>query len=164
METRVIPSTGEAVPVIGCGTWKAFDVASGTSAVPPLRDVLETMLNAGGTVIDSSPMYGRAERIVGECLSTGLLSRAFLATKVWTRGRQEGIEQMQRSIALMRIGSDRPFDLIQIHNLLDWRTHLATLREWKEQGFIRYLGITHYTASAHGDLEAVLRSEPVDFV
>ena len=113
-------------------------------------------------MIDSSPMYGRAEAVVGKCLiAPGMRERAFVATKVWTRGRETGIEEMQRSLALL--GTPR-LDLMQIHNLLDWRTHLATLRDWKAEGTIRYLGVTHHTASAHAELAAVMRSEPLDFV
>ena len=113
-------------------------------------------------MVDSSPMYGRAEAVVGKCLSElSAHNRAFVATKVWTRGRQAGIDEMRRSLALL--GTPQ-LDLMQIHNLLDWRTHLTTLRDWKAEGTIRYLGITHYTASAHADLAAVIRTEPLDFV
>src|SRR5690606_35057121 len=118
--------------------------------------------DAGGTVIDSSPMYGRAEQTTGELLAASpQRARAFLATKVWTRGRAEGIAQMEQSFAHLRA---RKIDLMQIHNLVDWRTHLATLREWKTQGRIRYIGITHYTPSAFGEVEAVLRAERLDFL
>ena len=162
MDTRPIPSTGEPLPVIGCGTWQAFDVAPDGAGVATLTSVVRTLLDAGGSMIDSSPMYGRAEAVVGKCLTApGMRERAFVATKVWTRGRQAGIEEMRRSLALL--GTPR-LDLMQIHNLLDWRTHLATLRDWKAEGTIRYLGVTHYTASAHAELAAVLRSEPLDFV
>ncbi len=115
-----------------------------------------TLFDAGGSMVDSSPMYGRAEAVVGKCLSTlEARDRAFVATKVWTRGRQAGIDAMRRSLALL--GTPQ-LDLMQIHNLLDWRTHLATLRDWKAEGIIRYHGVTHYTASAHAELAAVLRS------
>ena len=162
METRRIPSTGEQLPVIGCGTWQAFDVAPDGAGVEPLTGVLRTLFDAGGSMVDSSPMYGRAEAVVGKCLSIlEARDRAFVATKVWTRGRQAGIDEMRRSLALL--GTPQ-LDLMQIHNLLDWRTHLATLRDWKAEGTIRYLGVTHYTASAHADLAAVMRSETLDFV
>ena len=162
MDTRPIPSTGEPLPVIGCGTWQAFDVAPDGARVATLTSVVRTLLDAGGSMIDSSPMYGRAEAVVGKCLiAPGMRERAFVATKVWTRGREAGIEEMRRSLALL--GTPR-LDLMQIHNLLDWRTHLATLRDWKAEGTIRYLGVTHYTASAHAELAAVMRSEPLDFV
>jgi len=160
MQTRTIPSTGEALPVIGCGTWRGFDVRAGQRE--QLREVLGVLFEAGGTVIDSSPMYGAAEAAVGELLETmGARSQAFLATKVWTRGRDSGIRQMNESFDLLR---DDVIDLMQVHNLLDWQTHLQTLRAWKDQGRIRYLGITHYTDSAHDELEAVMRSETLDFV
>ncbi len=162
MDTRPIPSTGEPLPVIGCGTWQAFDIAPDGARRATLTRVIGTLLDAGGSMIDSSPMYGRAEAVVGKCLTApGMRERAFVATKVWTRGREAGIEEMRRSLALL--GTPR-LDLMQIHNLLDWRTHLATLRDWKAEGTIRYLGVTHYTASAHAELAAVMRSESIDFV
>jgi diketogulonate reductase-like aldo/keto reductase len=162
VETRPIPSTGERLPVIGCGTWQAFDVPPDGDRAATLAEVLRTLFDAGGSMVDTSPMYGRAEAAVGKCLSVlGARDRAFVATKVWTRGRLAGIDEMRRSLALL--GTPQ-LDLMQIHNLLDWRTHLTTLREWKAEGTIRYLGVTHYTASAHADLADVLRTEPVDFV
>ena len=148
--------------MIGCGTWKAFDVAQDDRRVGELTSVLGTLFAAGGSMVDSSPMYGRAEAVVGTCLATlNARSRAFVATKVWTRGRQAGIDEMRRSLQLL--GTPQ-LDLMQIHNLLDWRTHIETLRAWKAEGLIRYLGVTHYTASAHAELAAVLRTTPVDFV
>jgi diketogulonate reductase-like aldo/keto reductase len=162
MERRTIPSTGEPIPVVGCGTWQAFDVPPDGSRVQPLADVLQALLDGGGSVVDSSPMYGQAEAVVGTALARlGAQSQCFVATKVWTRGREAGIAEMRRS--MQRLQVDR-LDLMQIHNLLDWRTHLATLRDWKAEGLIRYLGVTHYTASAHAELAAVMRREPVDFV
>jgi aryl-alcohol dehydrogenase-like predicted oxidoreductase len=163
MLTRPIPSTGEALPVIGCGTYVGFDQAPGSEDYARLPGVLEALFAAGGSVIDSSPMYGRAEATTGELLAaSGQRDRAFLATKVWTRGRAEGIRQMETSMRLLR--TDR-IDLMQVHNLLDWRTHLATLRDWKARGRIRYLGITHYTSSAYDEVEAVLRAERgIDFL
>jgi diketogulonate reductase-like aldo/keto reductase len=116
----------------------------------------------GGRVIDSSPMYGAAEEVVGDLgAELGALDKLFLATKVWTQGREAGIAQMERSRRLFRVPR---LDLLQIHNLLDWSTHLGPLREWKQAGRVRYLGVTHYTASAYDELERVLRSEPFDFV
>jgi diketogulonate reductase-like aldo/keto reductase len=159
---RSIPSTGEKIAVIGCGTWRGFDVGQGEAERTPRRAVLEALFAAGGTVIDSSPMYGAAEGVVGDLLATMTpAQRPFLATKVWTQGRDSGIAQMKRSMALLR--TDR-IDLMQIHNLVDWRAHLPTLRQWKADGRIRYLGITHYTASAHDALMEVMRAEPLDFV
>jgi diketogulonate reductase-like aldo/keto reductase len=162
MNTRPIPSTREALPVIGCGTYVGFDHAPGTPEYALLPGVVDALLGAGGTVLDSSPMYGRAEETTGELLAaSGRRADAFLATKVWTRGEREGVRQMEASLRLLR--TDR-IDLMQIHNLLDWRTHLKTLRAWKDAGRIRYLGITHYTSSAYGEVEAVLRAERLDFL
>ncbi len=163
MRTRKIPSTGEALPCIGMGTWSTFDVADAPAGRQPLREVLRRFLAAGGRCIDSSPMYGRAEAVVGELIAEQPAGpKPFLATKVWTRGREEGIAAMQRSMRLMARG--RPLDLMQVHNLLDWRTHLPTLREMKAKGTIRYWGITHYQLSALGELEQIVRSEKPDFV
>ena len=162
MNTRPIPASGEALPVIGCGTYVGFDHAPGTPEYALLPGVVGALLDAGGKVLDSSPMYGRAEATTGELLAAnGRRGEAFLATKVWTRGKREGVAQMEQSLRLLR--TDR-LDLMQIHNLLDWRTHLATLRAWKEAGRVRYLGITHYTSTAYGEVEAVLRAERLDFL
>ena len=162
MQTRPIPSSSEPLPLVGLGTYRGFDVAPGDPLYKQLPAVLSELFRKGGTVVDSSPMYGRAEETTGELLSIHEpRSPAFLATKVWTRGRQEGIAQMERSFSLLR--TER-IDLMQIHNLLDWQTHLPTLREWKAQGRIRYIGITHYTSSAYEEVEAVLKAEPLDFL
>ena len=161
MHTRPIPSSGEALPVIGLGTYRGFDVAAGSPRHAQLPGVLGALFSAGGSVIDSSPMYGRAEATAGALLDDPAQSRTFLATKVWTRGRDAGIAQMKQSMNLLRT---QRIDLMQVHNLLDWKVHLPTLRAWKDAGRIRYLGVTHYTSSAYADLEAVLRAEPLDFV
>jgi aryl-alcohol dehydrogenase-like predicted oxidoreductase len=162
MLTRPIPSSGERLPVIGCGTWQSFDVGPDPAARAPLQDVLTAMFAAGGTLIDSSPMYGKSEGVVGDLMAArDGDDKPFMATKVWTRGRDAGIAQMEQSARLMRAD---PLDLIQIHNLLDWQTHLKTLRAWKQQGRVRYIGITHYHDGAHADLAAVMRAEPLDFV
>ncbi|MGL6244438.1 aldo/keto reductase [Pseudomonas sp.] len=162
MLTRAIPSSSEPLPIVGLGTYRGFDVEPSSAAYKQLPAVLRALFEKGGTVIDSSPMYGRAEETTGELLSIHEpRSPAFLATKVWTRGREEGIAQMEQSFKLLQ--TDR-IDLMQIHNLLDWQTHLPTLRKWKEEGRIRYIGITHYTASAYEEVEAVLRAEPLDFL
>jgi diketogulonate reductase-like aldo/keto reductase len=162
MHKRPIPSSGEPLPVVGCGTWQTFDVGPGKEERAPLLEVLRVLFAAGGSVIDSSPMYGRSEQVVGELLSQMKAEdKSFVATKVWTSGRDAGIKQMERSIQLLR---KQPLDLMQIHNLVDWRTHLKTLRQWKGEGRIRYLGITHYTAGAYGELEAIMRAEKLDFV
>jgi diketogulonate reductase-like aldo/keto reductase len=162
MYTRPIPATGAALPVIGCGTWRAFDVDGTPQQRDRLGEVLRVLVQSGGSVVDSSPMYGRAEAVVGDLIrTTHARDKVFVATKVWTSGKAAGIAQMQRSMQLL--GSDR-VSLMQVHNLLDWRTHLATLRQWKLDGRIAYLGVTHYSASAHGELEAVMRGERLDFV
>src|SRR5687767_13220756 len=162
METRAIPSTGEKLPVIGCGTYLGFDVNVGSAAYKRLPEVLNVLFDAGGSVLDSSPMYGRAEGVVGHLLKeSGQRDRAFLATKVWTRGRAAGIAQMERSLDLM--GTDC-VDLMQVHNLLDCRTHLDTLNGWKRDGRTRYVGVTHYTSSAFAELAAVMETAELDFV
>jgi aryl-alcohol dehydrogenase-like predicted oxidoreductase len=162
MQTRPIPSSGEALPVIGCGTYVGFDVGADSEKLKTLADVVRTLRDAGGKVFDSSPMYGRAEAVLGDLLAAAPdPERTFIAAKVWTRGRQAGITQMERSFALLRI---KRIDLMQVHNLLDWQTHLRTLRSWKQDGRIRYVGVTHYTSSAYDELEAVMRKETLDFV
>lgn len=159
---RVIPSTGESIPAIGVGTWQTFDVGTSATDRAPLLDVLRKMIELGATVIDSSPMYGNSEGVVGD-LSTqaNVNDKLFVATKVWTTGEQAGIDQMNRSFNLLK---REKMDLMQIHNLVDWQTHLKTLRRWKEQGKIRYIGITHYTDGAHTTLTKILKEHPIDFV
>ncbi|HEY5917955.1 MAG TPA: aldo/keto reductase [Chryseolinea sp.] len=159
---RVIPSSNEQVTPVGVGTWRTFDVGDADSEREPLKGVLRTLIEKTGSVIDSSPMYGRSERIIGE-LSTelSLNSKLFIATKVWTSGEQEGIRQMNNSFALLK--RDK-IDLMQIHNIVDWQTHLKTLRSWKESGKIRYIGITHYLESAYSTIEQILKSNTLDFL
>jgi diketogulonate reductase-like aldo/keto reductase len=164
LAARPIPSTGEPLPVVGLGTWRTFDVGPGEAERAPRLEVLRRFLAGGGRVIDSSPMYGAAEAVVGDLLA--LLSaqeraRAFLATKVWTSGRAAGEEEMRASLRKLRAGT---LDLMQVHNLLDWREHLPVMRAWKAQGRLRYVGVTHYATGAFGELEAILRGETVDFV
>jgi len=163
MITRPIPSTGEAMPVIGLGTWQVFDIGADASAREPARAVLRTLVAGGGRMIDTSPMYGRAEGVTGELVAElAVRPNVFLATKVWTSGRDQGIAQMRRSAELLR---SPVLDLIQIHNLLDWRTHLATLRAMKDKGQVRYIGITHYTTGSLSELARILESESgIDFV
>jgi diketogulonate reductase-like aldo/keto reductase len=157
---RPIPISGEAIPVCGLGTWKSFDVPAGP-AFSRLRDVLRSFFAAGGRVVDTSPMYGQAEKVLGELLPPVPDPKTFVATKVWTRGRGEGIRQMEESLRLLR----RPaVDLMQVHNLVDWQSHVPTLREWKAAGRIRYWGLTHYQASAHSELERVAAREKPDFI
>lgn len=162
LHMRRIPSTGEQLPVIGLGTWQTFDAGTGQAERAPLAEVLSAFSALGGRLIDSSPMYGRSEEVAGELsASLGLRDKLFIATKVWTQGRNAGIRQMEDSMRKLRA---RPIDLMQVHNLLDVQTHLATLRDWKKQGLVRYIGITHYTAGSHAEVARVLQSETVDFV
>jgi diketogulonate reductase-like aldo/keto reductase len=162
MLTRIIPCSGEKLPVIGLGTWRAFDVDLTAEVRSQLEDVLSRFVELGGRVIDSSPMYGRAEQVIGELTSSlGIREKLFLATKVWTRGKQNGIESMERSLRLFRTNR---IDLMQVHNLVDVNTQLGTLREWKQQGRIRYTGITHYESGALSDVEKLIRSEEFDFL
>jgi len=159
---RPIPSSGERVPALGLGTWRTFDVGTSAAERAPLTEVLGRFVALGGRVLDSSPMYGAAESVAGDLAAElGVVDRLFVATKVWTSGREAGIAQMEHSLARLR---RRRLDLMQIHNLLDWRTHLRTLRDWQQAGRVRYVGVTHYTASAYDELERVLRAEPLDFV
>jgi len=172
MLTRTIPSSGEKLPVIGLGTWRAFDVDLSADVRRQLEDVLLLFVKLGGRVIDSSPMYGRAEEVIGdltsapgirENLATASPSDGglFLATKVWTKGKQSGIQSMERSMSLLRTNR---IDLMQVHNLVDVNTQLATLREWKQQGRIRYTGITHYESGALSEIEKLMRSQKFDFL
>jgi diketogulonate reductase-like aldo/keto reductase len=162
MLTRPIPSSNEPLPILGLGTWQAFDIGTERVALEQRKEVLRLLFAAGGKVIDASPMYGRAEAVVGGLVAElKARERAFLATKVWTSGQAAGIEQMQASLAKLRTPV---IDLMQIHNLLDWRTHLATLRKCQKEKKFRYIGITHYTDAALEELVNVIRTEPIDFV
>lgn len=159
---RPIPSTGETIPAVGLGTWQVFDVAGSNEELSQAREALKVFFEHGGRVIDSSPMYGSAESVVGQLATElGLASRLFVATKVWTSGRDAGIRQMEDSMRKLRL---ERLDLMQVHNLLDARTHLRTLREWKKAGRVRYLGVTHYHAGAHADLEKMIAPGDIDFV
>jgi diketogulonate reductase-like aldo/keto reductase len=159
--TRKIPSTGEAIPVIGLGTSGPFEVGTDAAARAPLAGVLEGFFAGGGTLLDTSPMYSTAEDVLGDLLTPAMQQRAFVATKVWTRGEQEGIAQMTRSAQRMK---RKVLDLVQVHNLLDLDVHLRTLRRWKDEGRVRYIGITHYTVAAQAELAAIVAREKLDFV
>lgn len=159
MLNRIIPKTNEPIPVIGLGTWQTFDAGETDRERRPLIEVLRRFAAAGGKLIDSSPMYGKAEGVVGDLKEN--VPGAFLATKVWTRGRDQGVEQMRRSMDLLR---SRKLDLMQIHNLLDWQTQLATMTEWKRAGRIRYIGVTHYQTAAFPHLAGIMENEDIDFV
>ncbi len=159
---RVIPSSAELLPVIGLGTSRVFAVGASPAERSPRREVLEILVRAGASLVDSSPMYGTAEAVVGDLSAElGVIEKLFYATKVWTRGRQAGIEQMNQSFARLRTDT---IDLMQIHNLVDWKTHMSTLRDWKEQGKIRYIGITHFREQAFAALEKIILDTPLDFI
>ena len=160
--TRKIPSSGEPLPVIGLGTWQTFDVGRSQDARAPLAEVLAAFAELGGKLVDSSPMYGNSEEVVGDLAAQlGLQEKLFIATKVWTSGRQEGITQMEDSMRKLRAD---PIDLMQVHNLVDVNTHLATLREWKLAGRVRYIGVTHYTAGGHDAVARIVETQPLDFI
>lgn len=162
MNKRIIPSSGEQIPVVGLGTWQTFDVGNSVEERQALKEVLKILVEHGGSVIDSSPMYGRSEKVVGELTTElNLKSKIFEATKVWTSGEQAGIRQMNDSMRLMQA---QPIDLMQIHNLVDWQTHIKTLRKWKAEGKIRYLGITHYHAGGYAEMERIMKNETLDFI
>ena len=160
--TRPIPATGEQVPVVGLGTWQVFDVAAGSTAFGEARATLDAFAAGGGRVLDSSPMYGRSENVLGDLMqSEKLRDKLFVATKVWTQGQREGVAQMRDSMAKLKVDK---LDLMQVHNLTDTDAHLATLAAWKKEGRVRLTGITHYHAGAHRGLEAALRAHRVDVV
>jgi len=162
MLQRAIPSSGEKISVIGLGSWQVFDVGPDAAQRQPLEEVLSRFVALGGRVVDSSPMYGRAEHVIGDIATKlSLQASLFLATKVWTTGRDQGIASMERSLAKLQT---KKIDLMQVHNLVDARTHLATLRDWKEQGRTRYIGITHYNSSAYSEVAKLVRTEKVDFL
>lgn len=162
MITRAIPSTNEKLPVIGLGSWQTLDVDLRPDTGKQLGDVLSQFVRLNGRVIDSSPMYGKSEEVIGKLATErGLHDKLFLATKVWARGKEAGIESMERSFERLQT---KRVDLMQVHNLVDASTHLGTLRDWKTQGRIRYLGITHYTSSAFAEVEKVMCAETLDFL
>ena len=162
MLKRKIPSSGEELPVIGLGTSGVFDVGGGSAERAPLTQVLKTLTDTGGSLLDTSPMYNRAEAVAGDLIAAqGMRDRMFIATKVWTRGKDAGLQQIETSMRLLKSPT---LDLVQVHNLLDLQTQLANVRALKAQGKVRYTGITHYTVASHTDLESVIQREPVEFV
>ena len=159
---RPIPRTGELLPVTGLGTYQSFDVGNGAGVRSSQKEVLRLFVQHGGALVDSSPMYGTSESVVGDLAADlGITGQLFMATKVWTSGRESGIRQMEESMRRMKVAR---MDLMQIHNLVDWRTHLKTLQDWKSSERIRYLGITHYHSGAYGDLERLMQTGKFDFV
>ncbi|HEX8070224.1 MAG TPA: aldo/keto reductase [Pyrinomonadaceae bacterium] len=160
--TRRIPSSGELLPVIGLGTWQTFDVGADAAARASLEEVLGAFAAAGGRLIDSSPMYGSSEEVVGDLSAKlGLRPKLFVATKVWTTGKAAGVEQMNASLRKLRAD---PIDLMQVHNLVDVNSHLDTLREWQRAGRVRYVGVTHYEAGSHDAVARVVAARPLDFI
>src|SRR5205085_1839903 len=158
---RAIPSSGEKLPVIGLGTWQTFDIDPASAQRKALDEVLSSFVKLGGKLVDSSPMYGRAEETIGDIAARlHLRDSLFLATKVWIRGKQAGIESMERS--LVRLQTER-IDLMQVHNLVDVETQLSTIKAWKNERRFRYIGVTHYEEGGHAAVENVLRRESVDF-
>ncbi len=162
MNKRPIPSSNEELPIIGLGTWQTFDVGSSSEKRSILLEVLRKVHEKGGSVIDSSPMYGSSESVVGDLTQkTGFASNFFYATKVWTQGKEAGTQQINSSMRKMGRGQ---MDLMQIHNLVDYKTHVRTLRSLKDSGKIRYWGVTHYLDSAHAQLANIIKSDNPDFV
>jgi diketogulonate reductase-like aldo/keto reductase len=162
LAAKSIPASGEALPVIGVGTWQTFDVGADSGARAALRDLLELFTQAGARVVDSSPMYGSSESVAGELIAElGARERLFIATKVWTSGRDAGMRQMEESFRKLRV---ERMDLMQVHNLLDVATHTKTLQDWKQKGRLRYIGITHYSSSAYDMIERLLKSKQYDFL
>ena len=159
---RPVPSSGERLPLIGLGTSRVFEVGTDSAERQAAGEVLSLLAGVGNAMVDTSPMYGSAEQVVGDLTrQLGIRDTLFLATKVWTNGRQQGVAQMNESFRLL---NTHRIDLMQVHNLVDVETHLPTLRAWKAQGRIRYIGVTHYHDGAHAALEQVLRQQPLDFV
>ena len=159
---KAIPASGELLPVIGMGSWITFDVGDDEQARATRVQVLQTFFDRGGALIDSSPMYGAAQEVIGHGLrQIKNKSALFAATKVWIYGRWLGVRQMQAARELWGVPR---FDLMQIHNMLDWQAHLETLKAWKAEGRIRYIGITTSHGRRHDDMERALAKEPFDFV
>jgi diketogulonate reductase-like aldo/keto reductase len=162
MQARAIPASGEKLPVIGLGTWQTFDVGATAAVRAPLREVLRAFFAAGGRVVDSSPMYGASESVVGDlCEALGICEPLFMASKIYTQGREAGVRGLADSIERMRAVR---MDLMQVHNLLDVETHTPTLLAAKAAGRVRYVGITHYTAHAYPEVERLLKTRRYDFL
>ena len=162
MLMRMIPGTDESIPVVGLGTYEVFDVAGSAEEIETRQEIIHMLVEMGGSLVDSSPMYGRSEKIVGDIIeASGNRDDLFLATKVWTNGRSAGVTQMQRSADIMNAGT---IDLMQVHNLRDLDVHMTTIREWQDDGRIRYNGITHYIASAHRSLARAMEDHKPQFI
>ena len=162
MRKAIIPSSGEQLPVIGLGTYRVFDVESSDREITGKQEILRLLAAHGGSVVDTSPMYNRSEKVIGDAIRNGTnRSELFLATKVWTNGRDAGMEQMSRSRELMNTDV---IDLMQVHNLRDTGIHMDTIRRSQNDGRVRYSGLTHYTASAHEALEREMKQFKPDFI
>ncbi len=162
MISRPIPSSGEELPAVGLGTYSVFDVSDTAEEIAIRQKIVDLLLGEGGSVIDTSPMYNRSERVIGNVIDAGSPRKAmFIATKVWTNGRDAGIEQMNRSARLMQTDV---IDLMQVHNLRDTDVHMQTIRDWQQDGRIRYNGLTHYTKSAFDRLETAMRKHKPEFI
>ncbi|MCH8278692.1 MAG: aldo/keto reductase [Proteobacteria bacterium] len=162
MRRRVIPATGERLPVVGLGTYIAFDVDSTPAAIKQRKSIVDLLIAHGGSVIDTSPMYNRSEKLIGDVIAAGTARRKlFLATKVWTEGQAAGAAQMQGSADLMNSGT---IDLMQVHNLRDTATHMASIRQLQDEDQVRYSGLTHYTAGALRTLEKEMQQYKPDFI
>lgn len=162
MITRPIPRSDEQLPVIGLGTYSVFDVESTPAEISTRRNIVTKLTDAGGSLLDTSPMYNRSERVIGDVIDAGASRQdLFLATKVWTDGKDAGVRQMQRSAELMRTET---IDLMQVHNLRDTAVHMDTIRAWQDEGRIRYSGLTHYTAGAHDALSREMEQFGPDFI
>jgi diketogulonate reductase-like aldo/keto reductase len=160
--TRTIPSSGEAIPVIGLGTWQTFDVGRSAGDRAPLEQCIAEFASVPNGMIDTSPMYGPSEDVIGDLMTRlAVRERLFVATKVWTSGKKRGVDQMEQSMKKLRVDH---VDLMQVHNLVDVQIHIETIRALKADGRVRYIGVTHYTAGHHDDVARVLEAEPVDFV
>ncbi len=162
MLRRTIPSSGESLPIIGLGTSRVFDVDPEDREELKIRkQIIEVLLNNGGSLVDTSPMYGQSEDLLGQILDDyPRRNELFLATKVWIKGKPEGAQQISESFKKM---NTTKMELIQIHNLVDWKTQIKTLRQMKESGEISYIGITHYKSSAFKEMEDIIKKEPIDF-
>jgi len=162
MINKTIPSSGKFLPVIGLGTYEIFDVESTPEEIELRSRIVELLTTSGGSLLDTSPMYNRSEKVIGDIIESGVSREPlFLATKVWTDGQVSGARQMQRSADLMHTGV---IDLMQVHNLRDTAVHMETIREWQDAGRIRYSGLTHYTASAHAVLGREMAQFKPDFI
>lgn len=159
---RAIPASGEQIPVVGMGSWITFNVGPITKLRDARVKVLQAFFDHGGGMVDSSPMYGSSEEVIGYCLERIDNDQAlFAATKVWTVSKARGIGQMETSEKLWGV---KPFNLLQIHNLLDWDAHMETLKDWKAAGRVRYVGMTTSHGRRHDEFAALMKSQPLDFV